>query len=379
MLTSGNVTAPTPVAADVDDAAEKGVRAALATGSGAVEEVVHDSDIAAIQAHLDAVKRTGQPQTLAISDIAHVEPSESPANGSAEPTTATDAEKSATKGKEKAAENQEEKSVGEGKSVKNGKEKEKERKGHGIRHDSSGDGQGWVGEIKLVSASRYIGKSRDKMELAYLHSIAYIVYDGYVSKVLIDELTVLEKIELEKWRKVWEEVRILPTGMWTVIWARGAYLPKTRFDNILDKYRVYKSSGDALHDALLPAIWFPINDDTKEGKEKSSAMMSDMIAASAFAVWCFVETDSSSVLDAVGEGKAAAMVAGASEKTADVFKTVMQSVLEVEIEREPFEGEVAHNVAPALQSQALERAFKEGVVGVEADVIARATIETMAF
>ncbi|CAI7767063.1 unnamed protein product [Closterium sp. NIES-54] len=85
------------------------------------------------------------------------------------------------------------------------------------------------------------------------------------------------------------------------------------------------------------------------------------------------------MLDVVGKGKAAAMVAGASEKTANVFKTVMQSVLEVEIEREPFEGEVAHNVAPALQSQALERAFKEGFVGVEADVIARETTETMAF
>ncbi|CAI5525674.1 unnamed protein product [Closterium sp. Naga37s-1] len=170
-------------------------------------------------------------------------------------------ENSVEKGKEKAEENQEEKSVGEGTSVKKGKEKaaekekekekavekekekkkekekekekeekekEKGRKGHGIRHDNSGDGLGWVGEIKVLGANRYIGKSHDKMEPAYLHSIAYIVYDGYVSKVLMAELTDLEETELEKWRKVWEEVKILPTGMWTVIWARGAYLPKTR-------------------------------------------------------------------------------------------------------------------------------------------------------
>ncbi|CAI5498710.1 unnamed protein product [Closterium sp. Naga37s-1] len=60
--TSGNVAAPTPVAADVEKAAEKGVRAALATGSSPVEEVAPDADIAAIQAQLDAAK----PRTLAI-------------------------------------------------------------------------------------------------------------------------------------------------------------------------------------------------------------------------------------------------------------------------------------------------------------------------
>ncbi|CAI7752142.1 unnamed protein product [Closterium sp. NIES-54] len=152
MPTSGNVTAPTPVAADVDDAAEMGVRATLATGSGAVEEVVHNADSAAIQAHLDATKCTGQPQTLAISDTAHVEPSESPTGGSAEPTTATDAVsegKLKRKGKadtgkgksssqrktramsdetrkKKSKEIQEKKSVGKEKSVKKGQEKAEE-------------------------------------------------------------------------------------------------------------------------------------------------------------------------------------------------------------------------------------------------------------
>ncbi|CAI5458506.1 unnamed protein product [Closterium sp. Yama58-4] len=68
-------------------------------------------------------------------------------------------EKSVEKGKEKAEENQE-KSIGKGKSVKKGKEKEKaaekekekekERRGRGIDHDPSGDGQGWVGEIKAL-------------------------------------------------------------------------------------------------------------------------------------------------------------------------------------------------------------------------------------
>ncbi|CAI5527271.1 unnamed protein product [Closterium sp. Naga37s-1] len=187
----------------------------------------------------------------------------------------------------------------------------------------------------------------------------------------MDELTGLEETTMEEWKKVWEEVKILPTGMWTQIWARGVYLPRTRFDDII-------------HDALLPAVWFPIKEETKEEKAESVALMSAMIhcvsmcaafgkvavsaarkagdtdektelaaealAASACAVWCFVETGGS-VLSAVSEGKAAAMVAGASEKTADVFKEVMQAVLDVEIKREPAAGEVAHNVAPALQKE----------------------------
>ncbi|CAI7896278.1 unnamed protein product, partial [Closterium sp. NIES-54] len=110
---------------------------------------------------------------------------------------------SAKKGKEKVAEKEKEKAAEKEKEKKKEKEKEKEkgRKGHGIRHDNSGDGLGWVGEIKVLGTNRYIGKSRDKMELAYLHSIAYIVYDGYVSKVLMAELTGLEETELEKWWK----------------------------------------------------------------------------------------------------------------------------------------------------------------------------------
>ncbi|CAI5982140.1 unnamed protein product [Closterium sp. NIES-64] len=369
---SANVAPPTHVAADVEKAAEKGVRAALATGGGAVEEVPADADIAAIQAHLDAAN----PRTLAISDTKHVEPSAGLVGIAAEPSATGDAvgegkskrkgkagsqrktrEKSEVKAADKQkgmaaetaadkdrggigevegkGENQEkspgegtstgrkgkDKSVGEGASTgRKGKEKAvgegsskgrkgkrkaeeededveeveeveqeeeeeeeeeegkgKERRGHGIRHDTSGDKQGWVGEIKVHGINRYIGKSRDKMELAYVHSIAYVVYDGFVSKVLMTELTGLDSAELERWKEVWEEVRILPTGMWTVMWARGTLLPKTRLTEILDAYRHYKSTGDCLHAALLPAIWYPVDASTEEGREKSASMMSAMI------------------------------------------------------------------------------------------------------
>ncbi|CAI5494061.1 unnamed protein product [Closterium sp. Naga37s-1] len=251
------------------------------------------------------------------------------------------------------------------------------------------------------------------MELAYLHSIVYLLYDGYVSKILMAELTGLEETVMKQWRAVWEEVRFLPTGMWTVIWARGAFLPKTRFDDILGKYRAYKTSGDAHHDALLPAIWFPVDADTKEGKEKSDAMMPAMIdrvslcaaygkvaasaarkegdtdqtsakvaqalSASACALWCLVEGDGAQVADAVREGKAAAMVVGTSETTAAEFKKVMTAVLEAAISRQQPLGEVAHNVAPALESTALAKAYPGLDVEAEAKVIARATVETLAF
>ncbi|CAI5996445.1 unnamed protein product [Closterium sp. NIES-65] len=505
---SANVTPPTHVAADVEKTAEKGVRAALATGGGAVEEVPADADIAAIQAHLDAAN----PRTLAISDTEHVEPSAGLVGIAAEPSATGDAVgegKSKRKGKAgsqrktreksevKAADKQKgmaaetaadkdgggigevegkgenqkspgegtstgrkgkDKSVGEGASTgRKGKEKAvgegsskgrkgkrkaeeededveeveeveqeeeeeeeeeeegkgKERRGHGIRHDTSGDKQGWVGEIKVHGINRYIGKSRDKMELAYVHSIAYVVYDGFVSKVLMTELTGLDSAELERWKEVWEEVRILPTGMWTVMWARGTLLPKTRLTEILDAYRHYKSTGDCLHAALLPAIWYPVDVSTEEGRAKSASMMSAMIgrvsmctaygktaaaaakkegdkeektdmaawalAASACAVWCFVENGDAQLADAVEEGKSAAIIGGASQATADVFGKVMEAVLKAEMNRDRPLGEVAYNVAPALQRTALDRVYPGGNAGEDADVIARATVETMAF
>ncbi|CAI6002982.1 unnamed protein product [Closterium sp. NIES-64] len=408
-LTSGNVAAPTPVAADVEKAAEKGVRAALATGGSPIEEVAPDADIAAIYAQLDAAK----PRTLTISDTAHAEQPASPAGGSEDCKTTNDVVgegKAKRKGKagsqRKTREKSEVKAMGKGKE----KAEEKERRGHGIRHDSSGDGQGWVGEIKVHGINRYIGKSSEKMELAYVHSIAFVVYDGFVSKVLMDELTGLDTAELERWGKVWEEVKILPTGMWTVMWDRGVLLPKTWLNDILDTYHECKSSGDALHGALWPAMWFPV-----EGvpEEKSAAMMSAMIGrvsmcvaygktvasaskkegdkeektamaawalvASACAVWCFVENNDTKVADAVEEGKAAALIAGASNETAKVFETVMAAVLNAEITRDRPLGEVTFNVAPALQSLALQRVYPGGNAGVDAEVVARAMVETMAF
>ncbi|CAI5959536.1 unnamed protein product [Closterium sp. NIES-65] len=369
---SVNATAPTPGASVVNVAAEKGVSAALATGGRADKH----ADLAVVMAHFEAAKRPEHAPVMAIMDTAHVVPSATHGGGSTEQTAATAAVAEINAGR-----------------------KEKDDNGKG-------------------KANRYIGKSREKMELAYEHAIAFVVYDGYVSKVLMKELTVLNPGELDKWKEVWAEVKLLPTGMWTVMRARGLCHPRARFDDILGRYRGYASSGVALHDVLWPAIWFPIIEDTEEGKEETTALLSAMVnrvsmcaaygkvaasaafgkvdasvegkadekvemgaqalAASACAIWCFLETGAS-VLGAVGEGKAAAMVAGAGEARANDFKEVMHAVIDIARSRQAPAGEVAHNVAPSVQSQAVARAFAKGVEEVEADMIARATVETLAF
>ncbi|CAI5466386.1 unnamed protein product [Closterium sp. Yama58-4] len=268
--TSVNATSPTPGAAVVDAAAEKGVSAALATGGRADRH----ANLAAVLAQFEAAKRPEHAPALAIMDMAHAEPSGTHGGGSAEPTAATAAvaegnagrkgkddtgkgkavsprstramsagnEMSEEKGK-KPARNQD-KTGGKHKPAKRkakaeeeeeeeeeeGEEEEEEhgRRGHGIRRDRSGDGLGWVGEIKIKGQNRYIGKSREKMELAYEHAIAYLLYDGYVSKVLMKELTALKPGQLDEWKAAWEELRFLSTGMWTVMWARGLCHPRAR-------------------------------------------------------------------------------------------------------------------------------------------------------
>ncbi|CAI5990874.1 unnamed protein product [Closterium sp. NIES-64] len=385
--TSGNVAAPTPVAVGVEKVAEKGVHAVLATGGSPVEEVAPDADIATIYAQLDAAK----PRTLAISDTAHAEQPASPAGGLADRKTTVKRHMHGSEGKAKrkgtAGSQRKTQEKSEVKATGKGKEKAEEmaadvmsvEKGKAGENQEKSVGEGWVGKIKVHGINRYIGKSREKMELAYVHSIAFVVYDGFVSKVLMDELTGLDTAELERWRKVWEEVKILLAGMWTVMWARGVLLPKTRLNDILDKYYECKSSGDALHDALWPAMWFPL-----EGvpEEKSAAMMSAMIgrvfmcvaygktaasaskegdeeektamaawalATSACAVWCFVENGDAKVADAVEEGKAAALIVGRLQRRASAA------------ESRPAKG------------------LSGGDAGVDAKVVARATVETMAF
>ncbi|CAI5481623.1 unnamed protein product [Closterium sp. Yama58-4] len=460
--TAVNATASSPGAAVVDLAAERGVSAALATGGRADRHAALES----VLAQFEAAKRPEHAPALAIVDTAHAEPSATNTGGSAEPTAATGvvAEgnagrkgkddtgkgKAVSAGKEMAEDKGKKparKTGGKGKSAKKKEEEEKEEEEEEEEE---------VGEGKSMDAgNRYIGKSRDKMELAYEHAIAYSVYDGYVSKVLMKELTALKPGELDEWKAVWEEVKILPTGMWTVMWARGLCHPSKsvtdmpcfddqvgvinsmctcslgRFDDILGRFRGYAGSGDALHGVLWPAMWFPIIEDTEEGRAETNANMSAMVnrvsmcaaygkvaarvaygkvdgsaeatagettdmegadrkadekvqmgaqalAASACALWCYMSTPAS-VLGAVGEGKAAAILAGAGKERGEHFAMVMHVVIEHARTRQAPAGEVAHNVAPELQRYGVARAFEAGIEEDEADMIARATVETLAF
>ncbi|CAI5946273.1 unnamed protein product [Closterium sp. NIES-65] len=88
----------------------------------------------------------------------------------------------------------------------------------------------------------------------------------------------------------------------------------------------------------------------KEGdKEEKTDMAAWALEASACTVWCFVENGDA------------------------------QAVLNVEINRDRLLGEVAYNVALALQSHALDKVYPGGNAGVDNDVVARVTVKTMAF
>ncbi|CAI5997432.1 unnamed protein product [Closterium sp. NIES-65] len=299
--TSVNATAPSPGAAVVDAAAEQGVSAVLATGGRADKH----AKLAAVLANFEAAKRPEHAPALAIMDFAHVVPSATHGEGSAEPTAATSAvaERNAGRkgkdntgkgkavsqrstramsaGKEMSEEKgNQDKTGGKGKPAKKKEKAEEEdeeggegdkehgRRGHGIRQDRSGDRHGWVGEIKVNVQNRYIGKSREKMELAYEHAIAYLVYDGYVSKVLMKELTVLKPGELDKWKEVWAEVKFLPTGMWTVMWARGLCQSRARQgrDDALMSAMVNRVSMCAAYGKVAASAAYGKVDASMEGK-----------------------------------------------------------------------------------------------------------------
>ncbi|CAI5964282.1 unnamed protein product [Closterium sp. NIES-64] len=177
---SVNATAPTPGASVVNVAAEKGVSAALATGGRADKH----ADLAVVMAHFEAAKRPEHAPVMAIMDTAHVVPSATHGGGSTEQTAATaavaeinagrkekddngkgkavsqrstramTAGKLTSEEKGKKAEGEKDKTGGKGKPAKKKEKAEEEdeeggegdkehgRRGHGIRRDKAGDGQG---------------------------------------------------------------------------------------------------------------------------------------------------------------------------------------------------------------------------------------------
>ncbi|CAI6007967.1 unnamed protein product [Closterium sp. NIES-65] len=280
----------------------------------------------------------------------------------------------------------------------------KDRRGHGIRLDRTSGG-GWQGEVNLAGKSRYTGRSDDRMEVAYLNGVATTIFDGHASQVLLAEMTGVKAEEMTRWKAEWEEAKVMPKGMWTVMWSRGATMFRARFQKVLADFKQKKSSGPPLMKVLRPAVWFgtgwepakrkqqlsdiinraclcaafgPVAADAVPKTNADAKRIGQAVAASSCAVWCFAET-AAEVGNAAGEAKAAALLCEASTDFADTCHDVMVAVLETAVARQPVLGEVSCNVTDALQKDALRKACKGCDPTPDAEIIARATIETLAF
>ncbi|CAI5990497.1 unnamed protein product [Closterium sp. NIES-65] len=260
----------------------------------------------------------------------------------------------------------------------------KDRRGHGIRLDRTSGG-GWQGEVNLAGKSRYTGRSDDRMEVAYLNGVATTIFNGHASQVLLAEMTGVKAEEMTQWKAEWEEAKVMP--------------------KVLADFKQKKSSGPPLMKVLRPAVWFgtgwepakrkhqlsdiinraclcaafgPVAADAVPKTGADAKRIGQGVAASSCAVWCFAKTVAE-VGDAAGEAKAAALLCEASTDFADTCHDVVVAVLETAVARQPVLGEVSCNVTDALQKDALRKASKGCDPTPDAEIIARATIETLAF
>ncbi|CAI5957768.1 unnamed protein product [Closterium sp. NIES-64] len=269
-----------------------------------------------------------------------------------------------------------------------------------------------VSEMKFGKKSRYICRSMDKSEAAYCIAVAVSSFDGFVSDVVLDEFGgVKEEVMAQKKKKDGNVARLIPGGMWMVMWSRGANVFRDRFQQVVTEYnRITGADRAALMLALRPAVWFgDLPESTELEKAAKNKVASDMIAhilmcaafapvaakvtpipgvgserlseilaGTAAAVWCFSETNVTAQVVA-GEGGAAASVRGASNEFASRCRTVIEAVLQRAASRVVVIEEVAETVTKDLQA-AVVRSLPEVREEREHDeLIARVMIENLAF
>ncbi|CAI5988995.1 unnamed protein product [Closterium sp. NIES-64] len=249
--------------------------------------------------------------------------------------------------------------------------------------------------------SRYICRSMDKSEAAYCIAVAVSSFDGFVSDVVLDEFGGVKEEVMAQYKADWNVARLIPGGMWMVMWSRGA--------NVF-RDRITEADRAALMLALRPAVWFgDLPESTEPEKAAKKKVASDMIArvsmcaafapvaakvlpipgvgserlseilaGTAAAVWCFSETNATAEV-AAGEGGAAATVRGASNEFASRCRTVIEAVLKRAASREVVVGEVAETVTKDLQAAVLRSLPEVGEEREHDELIARVMIENLAF
>ncbi|CAI5994908.1 unnamed protein product [Closterium sp. NIES-65] len=309
--------------------------------------------------------------------------------------------------------------VGDGKQKRKGKDKAKGgpakvgsskgtskaaaqgRKGSGVRVDPSNELA--VSEMKFGKKSRYICRSMDKSEAAYCIAVAVSSFDGFVSDVVLDEFGGVKEEVMAQYKADWNVARLISGGMW----SRGANVFRDRFQGVVAEYnRITGADRAALMLALRPAVWFgDLPESTEPEKAAKNKVASDMIArvsmcaafapvaakvtpipgvgserlseilaGTAAALWCFSDTNATAEV-AAGKGGAAATVRGASNEFASRCRTVIEAVLQ----RAASRWEVAKTVTKDLQA-AVVRSLPEVEEEREHDeLIARVMIENLAF
>ncbi|CAI5978613.1 unnamed protein product [Closterium sp. NIES-65] len=317
--------------------------------------------------------------------------------------------------------------VGDGKQKRKGKDKAKGgpakvgsskgtskaaaqgRKGSGVRVDPS-NGLA-ISEMKFGKKSRYICRSMDKSEAAYCIAVAVSSFDGFVSDVVLEEFGGVKEEVMAQYKADWNVARLIPGGMWMVMWSRGANVFRDRFQQVVAEYnRITGADRAALMLALRPAVWFgDLAESTEPEKAAKKKVASDMIArvsmcaafapmaakvtpipglgserlseilaGTAAAVWCFSETNATAEV-AAGEGGAAATMRGASNEFASRCRTVIEAVLQRAASRVVVVGEVAETVTKDLQAAVVRSLPEVGEEREHDELIARVMIENLAF
>ncbi|CAI5933300.1 unnamed protein product [Closterium sp. NIES-65] len=266
-------------------------------------------------------------------------------------------------------------------------------------------------EIKFGKKSRYICRSMDKSEVAYCIAVAVSSYDGFVSDVILNEFGGVKEDVMAQYKADWNVARLIPGGMWTVMWSRGANVFRDRFQEVVAEYnRITGADRAALMLALRPAVWFgdlpESTEPEKAAKNKvasgmiahvlmcaafapvaakvtpipgvGSERLSEILAGTACAVWCFSETNATAEV-AAGEGGAAATVRGASKEFAKRCKSVIEVVLQRVSSRKVGVEEVADTVTKDLHGAVLRSLPEDGDERDHVDLIARVMIENLAF
>ncbi|CAI6008801.1 unnamed protein product [Closterium sp. NIES-65] len=317
--------------------------------------------------------------------------------------------------------------VGDGKQKRKGKDKAKggPAKVGSSKGTSKAAAQGWKGssvrvdpsngvavsEMKFGKKRRYICRSMDKSKAAYCIAVTVSSFDGFVSDVVLEEFGGVKEEVMAQYKADWNVARLIPGGMWMVMWSRGANVFRDRFQQVVAEYnRITGAGRAALMLALRPAVWFgDLPESTEPEKAAKKKVASDMIArvsmcaafalvaakvtsipgvgterlseilaGTAAAVWCFSETNAMAEV-AAGEGGAAATMRGASNEFASRCRTVIEAVLQRAASRVVVVGEVAETVTKDLQAAVVRSLPEVGEEREHDELIARVMIENLAF